>query len=149
MKKKSILIVLILITIISCRQDADVGEITISYKENSISYNNKTFEKKITTSPYGQEYTEVKISYPELIESSESIKQINSSIIEQLLSDDEFTKNSNDSFDEIADSLFSEYKRVKLEFEDYSIAWFIHKNLTISGLYKNFLSLEVNNSPDQ
>lgn len=142
MKKKSILITIVFITLISCSQKIEDGEITISSEDYSVSYNNKTFEKKITTSPYGQEYIEVKISYPELIEYNESIKVINSSILNQLLFDDEFSKDSCDSFDEIADSLFAEYSCIKSEFEGYSTAWFIHKNLSITGLQNNLLSLK-------
>lgn len=140
MKKKSILVIFVFLTIISCSQKIEDGEITISSGDYSVSYDNKTFEKKITTSPYGHEYTEVKISYPELIEYNDRIKVINSSILNQLLFDDEFTENFCDSFDEIADSLFAEYGRVKSEFEDYPTAWFIHKNLSITGLQNNLLS---------
>ncbi len=142
MKKKSILITIVFITLISCSQKIEDGEITISSENYSVSYDNKTFEKKIPTSPYGQEYTEVKINYPELIESNANIKLINSSILNQLLFDDEFNENSCDSFDEVADSLFTEYSRIKLEFEDYSTAWFIHKNFSIMGLQNNLLSLK-------
>lgn len=138
---KANVVILLIVLLFGCSKDNEIGEIRISSSNYSISYNNVTFEKKIPTAPYGQDYTEVKISYPQFIAESEQLTDINSSLITQLLEDDEFSEISYQSFDQIADSLFSEYKKVQKDFEDYSTPWFIHKNLIVSGLSDNFLSL--------
>ncbi|VAX19372.1 hypothetical protein MNBD_IGNAVI01-2285 [hydrothermal vent metagenome] len=42
----------------------------------------------------------------------------------------------------MTDSLISEYKSVQKDFDDYHIPWFIHKDLELSGIVQNYISLK-------
>jgi len=143
--KKIISIFILSIIIVACSQektDSKISESTnvLQFNDTDIRYYEKIYFKSYGNPKNEKDFAELKIEYPELISSGVSSDSINKFIKSYLLNlpfnDDQYT-----SFDEIADSLFSNYITVQQEFDDYHIGWYIHANSKINGLFKNIISI--------
>ena len=142
MKRIGILLFLLLaLTYCSKKEKNTSGNIqTLGADNYTISFEYKDFEKKYGDCVNEENCVEVKIHYPQLLSGTEAIRQINDSIMSLLLNEEDEEMHYQ-SFDDIADTLIAEYKSVQKEFEDYNIGWFIHKNLELANIVKNYLSV--------
>ena len=86
------------------------------------------------------DFAELKIEYPEIISTGIATDSINNHILNYLLNLP-FNEDRITSFDEIADSLISNYISVQEEFDDYHTGWYIHANSNINGVYNNIVSI--------
>ncbi len=143
MKKAGLFLFLLLVlTFCSKKEEKSKKNILeLTSQDYSVTFEYKDFEKHYGSCVNDSDCAEVKIHYPQLLGKTEVTTKINNGIISILLNEeDEEMRYS--SFDEIADSLITEYKSVQKDFEDYHIAWFIHKNLELTGIVKNYLSIK-------
>lgn len=142
MHKQFYIIFILILIFISCKNVTEKNvDKSISVKDG-VSFRQQIFEKKYGTCKDELDCAEVKIRYPLIIGDKSAIQTINDEIINLCLLKDDSGEAEYDSFDEIADSLFNEYKQIQNDFKDYTTAWFITKNLTISGTFSNYLSLK-------
>ena len=115
--------------------------LTLNSDVFKIEFEYRDYENSYRTSANDTDNAKVKIHYPHLLSGSDAIVQINNAIMSELL--DGFDEEINfNSFDEIADSLFTQYRSVHEEFSDYHTAWFIHKKIIFSGILANYISIK-------
>jgi len=142
--KKTIVFSILLLFLFSCgkkKEKPSSDVLTLSSDNFTISFEYKDYEKKYGTCIENSDCAEVKIHYPQLLDGTDAAIQINKALMFILLNEEDEEMHYK-SFDEIADSLISEYKFVQNDFKDYQIAWFIHKNLELTGIVQNYLSLK-------
>ena len=114
---------------------------TLSSDNTTVTFDYHLYQKKYGSCLNNIDCAEVKINYPQLLNGSNKIELINNAIISQLLSDNDEDA-SYQSFDEISDSLFSQYQNVQKAFSDYKTGWSILKNMNVSGVVNNFISIK-------
>lgn len=113
---------------------------TLHFVDNDIRYYEKVFYKSYGDPNSKADFAEVNIEYPELISNRISSDSINQFVLDYLLNLP-FNEDHITSFDEIADSLISNYISVQQEFEDYHTGWYIHANSNITGVFNNIISI--------
>jgi len=113
---------------------------TLIFDENEIRFYDKIFFKSYGDSKNKVDFAELKIEYPEIISNGNATDSINNYILNYLLNLP-FNEDPITSFDEIADSLISNYISVQQEFDDYHTGWYIHANSNINGVYNNIVSI--------
>ncbi|MCF6271120.1 MAG: RsiV family protein [Melioribacteraceae bacterium] len=113
---------------------------TFHFNDTDIRYYEKIYFKSYGSRKNDKDFAELKIEYPELISSGVLSDSINKFIKNYLL-DLPFNEDQYTSFDEIADSLFSNYISLQQEFDDYHIGWYINANSKINGVFKNIMSI--------
>lgn len=133
-----------LVLLFSCshqEKESTSKTLSISSDKYSITFENIDYEKKYGCCTNDTDCADVKIQYPKLLSGSSGIDLINRNIISQLLSTNDEVMNYK-SFDEIADSLFADYKTVQNDFSDYHTAWFIHKSTKLTNIVQNYISFK-------
>jgi len=145
MKKIASLLILLLITFLGCsdekaiKSDLDSAK-TLTFNNNDIRYYEKVYYKSYGDPNKEKNFAELKIEYPEIISYVNASDSINQFILNYHLNLP-FNEDSNTSFNEIYDSLMSNYISVQKEFDDYNTGWYIHANSTITGIYKNIIAI--------
>ncbi len=143
--QKVFLFFILSIILIGCSKERAINKNSESVKalhfnDSDIRYYEKIYLKSYGNKASGKDFAELKIEYLELISGGASSDSINKFIKSYLLNlpfnEDQYT-----SFDEIADSLISNYITVQQEFDDYHTGWYIHANSKINGLFKNVISI--------
>jgi len=130
--------------IISCTEEqkkSNLNNHSLNSAGFTITYTDNVYNKKYGSCLNNVDCAEVNIIYPQLTGESEVLKLINNSLLSQLLKDNDEDIPYN-SFDEIADSLFSQYENLQKEFSDYKTAWSIEKNMSVSGVVNNFITFK-------
>lgn len=138
------ILTLTLILLFSCsdNQKESINKtLSIGSDNFTITFENIDYEKKYGSCTNDIDCAEVKFHYPQLLNGGSAVESINKVIFSQLLNSNDEEMNYN-SFDEIADSLFTDYKTVQKDFSDYHTAWFIHKKTELTGIVQNFISLK-------
>lgn len=121
--------------------NADTESIKIlNFDDNEIRFYEKIYFKSYGKSEEKVDFAELKIQYPEIISNSNATDSINKFILDYLLNLP-FNEDPITSFDEIADSLISNYISVQQEFDDYHTGWYIHANSNITGVVNGILSI--------
>lgn len=142
--KRTAIFLIILFILFSCgkkKEKQTSNSLTMSSDNFTVSFEYKDYEKKYGTCIENSDCAEVKIHYPQLLDKTDAALTINKAIMFILLNEEDEEMHYK-SFDEITDSIIAEYKSVQNEFKDYNNAWFIHKNLEITGIVGNYLSLK-------
>ena len=112
----------------------------LHFDNNEIRFYDKIYYKSYGDSKNKVDFAELKIEYPEIISTGIATDSINNHILNYLLNLP-FNEDRITSFDEIADSLISNYISVQEEFDDYHTGWYIHANSNINGVYNNIVSI--------
>jgi len=142
--KKQLTYLLILILLFSCsdkQKKSTNSSHTLSSDTFTIAFEYKDYEKKYGSCINDTDCAEVKLHYPQLLDGNDAVAHINDFIVSSLMNDDD-EEMLYRSFDEISDSLISQYKSVQKEFSDYHTAWFIHKTTELTGIIQNYLSIK-------
>ena len=142
--KKWITYILILILSFACsdkQKKSTSSSLNLSSDTFTIAFEYKDYEKKYGACINDTDCAEVKLHYPQLLDGSDAVAHINEAIVSNFMNDDD-EEMLYRSFDEIADSLISQYKSVQKEFSDYHTAWFIHKDAELTGIIQNYLSIK-------
>lgn len=143
--KKIYLFFLLLIFFFGCSQEKPItnnSESTkaLQFDDSEIRYYEMVYYKSYGNPKNEKDFAELKIEYLELISNQESSDSVNNFILNYLLNLP-FNEDTYSDFDEIADSLMSNYISVQQEFNDYHTSWYIHANSEITGLFNNTISI--------
>jgi len=142
---KIILFFLLSIFLIGCSKEKPISNDSESVKtlllnDTEIRYYEKIYYKSYGDPKSEKDFAELKIEYPEIISNGNSTDSINKFILSYLLNLP-FNEDRITSFDEIADSLISNYISLQQEFDDYHTGWYIHANSNITGVFNNIISI--------
>jgi len=142
---KFILFLILSIILIGCAKEETFysdteSEKTLNFDNNEIRFYEKIYFKSYGSSKEKVDFAELKIQYPEIISNSNATDSINKYILDYLLNLP-FNEDPIASFDDLADSLISNYISVQEEFDDYHTGWFIHANSNITGVIKNIITI--------
>ena len=123
------------------QKESTSNSFSLSSDTFTITFEYKDYEKKYGACINDTDCAEVRVHYPQLLDGSDAVTHINDAIVSSLMNDDD-AEMQYKSFDEIADSLISQYKSVQKEFSEYHTAWFIHKDIELTGIIQNYLSIK-------
>lgn len=143
--KKNISFFILLIILVGCSKEEatnnDAESVkTLYFNDNEIRYYEKVYYKSYGNPKNEKDFAELKIEYHEIINNGIFSDSINQFILNYLLSLP-FNEDHYANFDEIADSLMSNYISVQQEFDDYHTGWYIHANSNITGIFNNIISI--------
>ena len=143
--KKVYLFVILLFFFLGCSKEKPIPNNSESTKvfqfdDSEIRYYEKVYYKSYGNPKNEKDFAELKIEYPELISNQEVSDSVNKFILNYLLNLP-FNEDTYSDFDEIADSLMSNYISVQQEFNDYHTSWYIHASSKITGVFNNTISI--------
>jgi hypothetical protein len=119
----------------------------IPFLENSdIKYCEKIYRKTLGDCGNLKDCAEIRIEYPQITDTGivfDSVNQFIRNKINTIINfSDENSSASLQTLDTIADSLFAQYIQIQKDFPDYHTGWFIKGKITLTGIYKNILTLK-------